>query len=298
MSQYRALSMQRQTSAEHSPAGMAAPAGTSPGPSSASVLMVSLESTAKQVGLFQVGPTEPGLLGHVREARRHPLAGQATQGKKTPKALVAWREEGNWAGGPSEPLLPTGVPYPPPGHCSLPPPIPSSRCPLLPPPESLPAARANPLGVLQRWTPVPPAPASTEAGVRTVVGSTCACVQRASLATTARQVGSQAYLLTEGPSLALWSPSPSSTSGNACSVHSSTSTLTGSAVLGQAKFAAPEPCTHRPFCGEPFPLLAYGLSLNQAFPGTGAGTESSLFVLIAPSAGAFSSLSGMASVPA
>lgn len=53
--------------------------------------------------------------------------------------------------------------------------------------ESLPAARANPLGVLQRWMPVPPAPASTEAGVRTVVGPTCACVQRASSATTVRQ---------------------------------------------------------------------------------------------------------------
>lgn len=85
MSQDRPLSMQRQTSAKHSPAGMEAPAWTSPGLSSASVLKVSLESTVKQVGFFQVGPTEPGLLGDLREARSHPLAGQATLGKKTPR---------------------------------------------------------------------------------------------------------------------------------------------------------------------------------------------------------------------
>lgn len=70
MSQYHPLSMQRQTSAKHSPVEMEAPAGTSRGLLSASALKVLLESTAKQVG-----PTEPGLLGDRREVRNHPLAG-------------------------------------------------------------------------------------------------------------------------------------------------------------------------------------------------------------------------------
>lgn len=99
MSPSCALSLQRQMSANRSPAEMEAPVRTCPGLSSASALKVSVESTVKQVGLFQVGPTEPGLQGDQREARSHPLAGQATQGKKTPKAVVTWREEGNWAGG-------------------------------------------------------------------------------------------------------------------------------------------------------------------------------------------------------
>lgn len=53
------------------------------------------------------------------------------------------------------------------------------------------AARAHSLGVLQRWTPVTPAPASTEAGARTAAGPTCVSAQRASSATTARQVGAE-----------------------------------------------------------------------------------------------------------
>lgn len=100
MNQCHPLSIQRQTSVKHSPVEMEVPAGTSPGLSSASALKVSQESTVKQVGFFQVGPTEPGLLGDWREVRSHPPAGQATQGKKTPKAVVTWREEGTgrWEG--------------------------------------------------------------------------------------------------------------------------------------------------------------------------------------------------------
>lgn len=87
---------------------MEVPAGTSRELLSASALKVSLEYTAKQVGFFQVGPTEPGLLGDRREVRSHPLAGQSTQGKKTPKAVVTWREEGNWVveGIPESPSYP------------------------------------------------------------------------------------------------------------------------------------------------------------------------------------------------
>lgn len=62
------------------------------------------------------------------------------------------------------------------------------------------AALANSLGVLQRWMAATPAPASTEAGVRTVAGPTCASAQKASSATTVRQVGRQR-------------PSPSSSRG-------------------------------------------------------------------------------------
>ena len=85
MSQCHPLSVQRQMSAKHSHAEMGAPAGTSPGLSSASALKVLLESTVKQVGFFQVGPTEPGLLGDQRGSRSHPLAGQATQREKLPR---------------------------------------------------------------------------------------------------------------------------------------------------------------------------------------------------------------------
>lgn len=83
-----------------------------------------------------------------------------------------------------------------PGPC--PPPAPSDLAPLSfpflplsspPSPRHPLAALADSLGVLQRWTPATPAPASTEAAVRTVVGPTCASAQRASSATTARQVG-------------------------------------------------------------------------------------------------------------
>lgn len=189
MSQYHPLSVQRQTSAKHSLVEMEAPAGTCPWLSSASAWKVSLESTVKQVGFFWVGPTEPGLLGGQRGSQEASWTSHPE--RETPKSVVTWREEGTgWGSLRAPPTHRCTIPLSWP--LLLPPPIPSSRCPLLPPPESLPAARANPLGVLQRWTPVPPAPASTEAGVRTVVGPTCACVQRASLATTVRPVRSQA----------------------------------------------------------------------------------------------------------
>lgn len=108
MNQCHPLSIQRQTSVKHSPVEMEVPAGTSPGLSSASALKVSQESTVKQVGFFQVGPTEPGLLGDWREVRSHPPAGQATQGKKTPKAVVTWRGGKNWVVGgiPESPSYP------------------------------------------------------------------------------------------------------------------------------------------------------------------------------------------------
>lgn len=51
------------------------------------------------------------------------------------------------------------------------------------------AARAHSLGVLQRWMPATPAPASMEASARTVAGPTCVSAQRVSSATTVRQVG-------------------------------------------------------------------------------------------------------------
>lgn len=86
-----------------------------------------------------------------------------------------------------------------------PPDIPSapSRHPLPglspPSPRRPPAAQAPSLGVLQRWTPATPAPASTEAGVRMAAGPTCASAQRASSATTVRQVEVQAPCSSRDP---------------------------------------------------------------------------------------------------
>lgn len=99
MSQCHPLSVQRQMSAKHSHAEMGAPAGTSPGLSSASALKVLLESTVKQVGFFQVGPTEPGLLGDQRKQEPSSCWTSYSE-RETPKAVVTRREEGNWAGGP------------------------------------------------------------------------------------------------------------------------------------------------------------------------------------------------------
>lgn len=114
-------------------------------------------------------------------------------------------------------------PCPPPAPSDLAPPSfpflplsspPSPRHPL--------AALADSLGVLQRWTPATPAPASTEAAVRTVAGPTCASAQRASSATTARQVGL---------------PAPRTP------VHPAPCPATGRATPGRAKFtAAPGAC--------------------------------------------------------
>lgn len=99
VSQCHPLSVQRQTSAKHSPAEMEAPAGTSPGLSSASALKVLLEPTVKQVGFFQKGPTEPGLLGDQRGSQEPSSCWTSHPERETPKAVVTWREEGNWAGG-------------------------------------------------------------------------------------------------------------------------------------------------------------------------------------------------------
>jgi hypothetical protein len=139
--------------------------------------------------------TEPRLLESQKEVGGHPLLDRPL-GRRTPRTVADWggregkreivrRAEGGF---PKSPSYPAGSPHPSPGLCSLPPPTPSSCCPLLPPPEFPLAARANSLGVLQRWMPVTPAPASTEAGVKVVVGPTCASVQRVSLATIVRQV--------------------------------------------------------------------------------------------------------------
>lgn len=100
VNQYHPLSVQRQTSAKHSPAEMEAPAGTSPGLSSASALKVLLEPTVKQVGFFQEGPTEPGLLGDQRGSQEPSSCWTSHPERETPKAVVTWREEGNWVGGP------------------------------------------------------------------------------------------------------------------------------------------------------------------------------------------------------
>lgn len=80
-----------------------------------------------------------------------------------------------WGWGLSQPLGPPAL-------------LPSLPAVLSSPPRHPPAALADPLGVLQRWMPVTPAPASTAAAARTTGAPTCVSARRASSATTVRQV--------------------------------------------------------------------------------------------------------------
>lgn len=144
-------------------------------------------------GCAWVGPLSGWALTHDRDAPDTP--GKPVFNK--PRPWTAERAEGRgWGPWPSwtgplvggTPGLRGVCPAPPTWHLSS---VPLPFFPLSSPPSPRHplAALADSLGVLQRWMPATPAPASTEAGVRTVAGPTCASAQRASSATTARQVG-------------------------------------------------------------------------------------------------------------
>lgn len=200
------LSLQRQTSAKRSPAETEAPAGTSRGPLCASALRASLESTARQVGLCLGGSPSGWALTHAPDAldipvfnKHRPWATETQREEAAPLAQLDKPPRGRERGGGSseaEGHFP-GTPAPPPA--SLLDPLPFFPLSSPPSPRHPLAALADSLGVLQRWMRATPAPASTEAGARTVAGPTCASARRASSATTARQVGRQVASLAPAP---------------------------------------------------------------------------------------------------
>lgn len=151
----------------------------------------SLECTERQVGAPRRVPQQSLAYGRLGEARS-PAPCWTPRESDSQGCGHLGREVVGRARGPPEPSRPVRS-HPSLGLCCFPPyPFfllsspPSPRAPL--------AARANPLGVLQRWTPVTRAPASMEGGVRTAVGPTCASAPRASSVTTVRQVGAVASL--------------------------------------------------------------------------------------------------------
>ena len=159
----RVPSLQRQTSAWRSPAETEAPAGTSRGPLSASAPRASLESTARQVGAALGGsprarpqphPLGPRHPGRTSCQRTETLGRSESRGMGAVPVALPDRTAGGGApggrrrGGPGarqgggarrQPLPPTGLPAAPPHAPARPPsclPFPSSRCPLLPPPDT------------------------------------------------------------------------------------------------------------------------------------------------------------------